>query len=232
MSERIRRYRATLREMAGPGDLRAYLAEHSGLPGPRGNLELAQAVAEEADPAMLEELAGSDDEFEAFCGVVGLGRLVADGRLELIERVRAHAGDRRWRVREAVAMALQRWGDADLVAMLDQAERWASGSRYEQRAAAAGSCEPRLLRERAAARRVLGILDAITATLPGAPDRREDAYRTLRQAMGYCWSVAIAADPVDGLPAFTRWRWVADPDVAWMVRENLRKARLKAVLGE
>ena len=77
-----------------------------------------------------------------------------------------------------------------------------------------------------------GILDAITATLPGAPDRREDAYRTLRQAMGYCWSVAIAADPVDGLLAFTRWRRVADPDVEWVVRENLRKARLTAVLGE
>jgi len=231
MSERIPRYRATIRGMAGAGDLRAYLAEHSGLPGPRGNLELAQAVGEEADPATLEELARSDDEFEAFCGVVGLGRLVADGSWELIPLLRGHAGDPRWRVREAVAMALQRWGDTDLTAMLDEAERWASGSRYQQRAAAAGACEPRLLRERAAARRVLGMLDAITATLVGAPDRREDACRTLRQALGYCWSVAIAADPVDGLPAFTRWRRVADPDVAWVVRENLRKARLKAVFG-
>ena len=228
MSERIRGYREALREV---DDLPAYLAEHSGLPGPRGNLELAQAVAEEADPATLEELARSGDEFEAFCGVVGLGRLIAEGRRELVARLREHAGDGRWRVREAVAMALQRWGDADLPAMLDEAERWAAGSRYEQRAAAAGTCEPRLLRERAAARRVLAILDAVTATLPGARDRREDAYRTLRQALGYCWSVAIAADPVDGLPAFTRWRRVADPDVAWVVRENLRKARLTAVLG-
>jgi len=228
VSERIRRYREALREV---DDLPAYMAEHSGLPGPRGNLELAQAVAEEADPATLEELARSGDEFEAFCGVVGLGRLIADGRRELVARLCEHAGDGRWRVREAVAMALQRWGDTDLSAMLDEAERWAAGTRYEQRAAAAGTCEPRLLRERAAARRVLAILDAVTATLPGARDRREDAYRTLRQALGYCWSVAIAADPLDGLPAFTRWRRVADPDIEWVVRENLRKARLTAVLG-
>jgi len=231
MSERIRRYRSTIREMAGASELPAYLAEHSGLPGPRGNLELARAVAEEADPATLEELARSKDEFEAFCGVVGLGRLVADGSRELIPPLRGHAGDPRWRVREAVAMALQRWGDADLSAMLEEAERWAAGSRYEQRAAAAGTCEPRLLRERAAARRVLGMLDVITATLAGAPDRREEAYRTLRQALGYCWSVAIAADPLDGLPLFSRWQRVADPDVAWIVRENLRKARLRAVLS-
>lgn len=228
MGERIRRYRETLREV---DDLPAYLAEHSGLPGPRGNLELARAVAEEVDPETLQELARSDDEFEAFCGVVGLGRLIADGRRELIPLLRGHAGDPRWRVREAVAMALQRWGDADLAAMLDEAERWATGGRYEQRAAAAGTCEPRLLQERHVTRRVLAILDAITATLPDAPDRRKDAYRTLRQALGYCWSVAIAANPVDGRSAFDRWRRVADPDVAWVVRENLRKARLKAVGG-
>jgi hypothetical protein len=228
VGEKVRRYREALREV---DDLAAYLAEHSGLPGPRGNLELAQAAAEELDHATLEGLARSDDEFEAFCGVVGLGRAIAEGRRDLLPRLRAHAGDARWRVREAVAMALQRWGDADLAAMLDEAATWASGSRYEQRAAAAGLCEPRLLRDRAAVRRVLDVLDGITATLPGAPDRREDAYRTLRQALGYCWSVAIAANPADGLPAFARWRAVDDPDVEWVVRENLHKARLRALPG-
>jgi hypothetical protein len=227
MAGRIAHYREVLRDV---DDLPAYLAEHSGLPGPRGNLELAQAVAEEAAPATLLELAGSEDEYEAFCGVVGLGRLVAEGRRDLVPVLRGHAGDARWRVREAVAMALQRWGDADVPGMLDEAGRWATGTRYEQRAAAAGTCEPRLLRERATVRRVLAILDGITATLPGAHDRRDAPYRTLRQALGYCWSVAIAADPVDGLPAFARWRREADPDVAWVVRENLRKARLRAVL--
>ena len=229
MGARVDLYRAAIREVV---DLEGYLAAHSNLPGPRGNLELAQAAAEELAPAVLERLARSDDEFEAFCGVVGLGRLIAEGRRDLVAVLRAHAGDGRWRVREAVAMALQRWGDADLGAMLDETATWAAGSRLEQRAAAAGTCEPRLLRDAATVSRVLALLDAITVTLPGAPDRRTGACRTLRQALGYCWSVAIAASPLDGLPAFARWRRDPDPDVAWIVRENLGKARLRRVLAE
>jgi hypothetical protein len=228
MGARIELYRAALREV---DDLAGYLAAHSGLPGPRGNLELAMAAAEELDHATLESLARSADEFEAFCGVVGLGRAIAEGRVDVVAALRAHANDRRWRVREAVAMALQRWGDEDLPAMHSEAATWATGSRLEQRAAAAGTCEPRLLREPAVVRRVLALLDGITASLPGAPDRKSDEYRTLRQALGYCWSVAIAADPADGLPAFARWRHSPDPDVGWIVRENLKKARLQKVLG-
>jgi len=228
MGARIEQYRAALREV---DDLEVYLAAHSGLPGPRGNLELAMAAAEELDHAVLERLARSDDEFEAFCGVVGFGRAVAEGRIDLVAALRAHANDRRWRVREAVAMALQRWGDADLAAMLGEAATWVTGSRLEQRAAAAGACEPRLLRDPSVVRRVLALLEAITATLPGASDRRTAEYRTLRQALGYCWSVAIAADPVDGLATFSRWRASADPEVAWVVRENLKKSRLLKVLA-
>jgi hypothetical protein len=54
-------------------------------------------VAEEAAPAALLDLAGSDDEYEAFCGVVALGRLVAEGRRDLVPVLRGHAGDARWR---------------------------------------------------------------------------------------------------------------------------------------
>ncbi|MCU0478019.1 MAG: HEAT repeat domain-containing protein [Chloroflexi bacterium] len=231
MGARVESYRAALRDLSARGDdPRAYLAEHSGLPGPRGNLELIWAAAEELDIETLEDLAGSVDEFEACVGVVGVGRAIADGRVDLVGVLRGHAGDARWRVREAVAMALQRWGDADLPAMVAEAERWAAGGRLEQRAAAAGTCEPRLLADPSIARRVVALLDAITATLPAAADRRTDAFRVLRQALGYCWSVAIAADPVDGLVAFARWRHHPDPDVAWVVRENLRKARLRRVL--
>lgn len=227
MPPKVERYRRALREVE---DLEGYLAANSNLPGPRGNIELALAAAEELDLAVLERLARSGDEFEAFCGIVGLGRAIAEGRRDLVVPLRGFAGDGRWRVREAVAMALQRWGDEDLGSMLDEAVGWAAGSRYEQRAAAAGLCEPRLLRDRSVVRRVLDFLDTVTSTLADAPDRRADSYRTLRQALGYCWSVAIAASPIDGLPAFARWRRSADPDVAWVVRENLRKDRLRKVL--
>jgi hypothetical protein len=52
----------------------------------------------------------------------------------------------------------------------------------------------------------------------------------LRQALGYCWSVAVAADPATGLPRFRTLAAADDPDVAWIVRENSRKARLANVL--
>jgi hypothetical protein len=55
--------------------------------------------------------------------------------------------------------------------------------------------------------------------------------RTLRQALGYGWSVVVAADPADGLPVFARWEASPDPDVGWLVRENHKKARLRRVLA-
>jgi hypothetical protein len=54
--------------------------------------------------------------------------------------------------------------------------------------------------------------------------------RTLRQALGYCWSVAVAAAPAAGLPRFQALEEYDDRDVAWIVRENRRKARLAKLL--
>lgn len=51
--------------------------------------------------------------------------------------------------------------------------------------------------------------------------------RTLRQALAYGWSVAVAALPAEGKATFERWLDSSDPDVRWLLRENLRKQRLK-----
>jgi HEAT repeat protein len=152
----------------------AYLLAESGLPGPRGNIELAQAVADEGDRELFERYAAisvaqapvnSPYEFLAFCGVVGLGRLLAEGDASLLETLRRYASDPRWRTREAVAMALQRLGDQDMDRLLAGMQDWSKGNPLEQRAAAAGLCEPRLLGQERHARAVLQILDRITATL-------------------------------------------------------------------
>jgi hypothetical protein len=68
--------------------------------------------------------------------------------------------------------------------------------------------------------------------LAGLPlSRRRDAdVRTLRQGLGYCWSVAVAADPVAGLPRFRALAGSADRDVSWIVRENSKKARLASLV--
>jgi len=59
-----------------------FLLRESGLPGPRGNLELAQVVADLGNQELFERYLGYDAdqaptnspyEFLAFCGIVGLG---------------------------------------------------------------------------------------------------------------------------------------------------------------
>ena len=206
----------------------AYLAEHSNLPGPRANLELLAAVGDVAEPAYLRACASSEDEYRAACGAAGLGRLAADGDADALAELRRCATDERWRVREGVAMGLQRLGDADPAALLRLVHAWADGPPLVQRAAVAGLCEPRLLRTPGTVTAALDLLDRVTSSLAAlAPDRRRapDA-RTLRQGLGYCWSVAVAASPDDGFPRLERWAQEPDADVRWVVRENLRKARL------
>jgi HEAT repeat protein len=222
------RYLTQLGTLVG-ADWTLYLSAHSGLPGPRANLELARAVADVADPDQLNQLLATDDEFSVLCGTIGLGRLLAEGNGEIEERLRATAADERWRVREGVAMALQRLGDADLPWLVDIVDRWASDpDPLVQRAALAGICEPRLLRTPWAAARAVEVCERVTRALVAQPPglRRTESMRTLRQAHGYCWSVAVAADRVAGLSRFKALATQDDPDVAWIVRENSKKARL------
>ncbi|MEI7771986.1 MAG: HEAT repeat domain-containing protein, partial [Chloroflexales bacterium] len=124
------------------------------------------------------------DEFLAVCGVLGLGRLLAEGQRDLLPRLRGLARDPRWRTREGVAMALQRLGDADMAALLEAMEAWATDTPLVQRAAAAALCEPRLLRDPAHAARVLAVLDTITASIMQQRDRRGAAFVALRKGLG------------------------------------------------
>jgi hypothetical protein len=217
-------YRDALRSL---GEWEPYLRAESRLPGPRANLELIEAVADEGDEPRFRALAGSDDEFLAACGVVGLGRLAADGRRDVLAELRLHAADPRWRVREAVAMGLQRMGDARFDELLAEMERWAAGRRLEQRAAAAALCEPRLLREPARGERVVALLERMASSLAGAADAAHDDARVLRKALGYCVSVATVAAPREGKALLERLARSDDADERRIARENLRKSRLR-----
>lgn len=229
----IERYRAHLQQMC---EWEPFLLAESRLPGPRANLELARAAAEEGDPDQFYRWlsfgpaaapVNSAAEFLPFCGTLGLGKVLADGDRQVLADLRALAEDPRWRVREAVAMALQKWGAADMPALLAEMSLWATGSRFVQRAAASATCEPSLLKDSEAAVGVLSLIDAITTTIVGASDRRGAGFIALRKALGYCWSVAIEAAPEYGMILFDRWAQVDDPDIHWIIRENLSKARLK-----
>jgi hypothetical protein len=225
-------YRQVLVQQA---DWDAYLLAESGLPGPRGNLELAQVVADMADADRIERYAALDEQqapentsqvFLAFCGIVGLGRLLCEGQTFLLPILRRHAADPRWRIREAVAMALQRYGDHGMEALLAEMQHWAQGSFLEQRAAVAALCEPRLLQQARHAEQVLCILDRITASIQQAGDRAGEPFQVLRKGLGYGWSVAVAALPDVGKPLLERWFACEDRDIRWIMKDNLRKNRL------
>lgn len=213
-----------------------YLSANSGLPGPRGNLTLADAVAEVGDEAIFRHLLSYDatiaptntpGEFLAFCGTVGFGNLLIDHHPDALAILRASANDPRWRVREGTAIALQHFGDHDMSALIDHMMDWHRGTLYEQRAVAAALCEPRLLKNPEHVARVLDILDAITARLLTVTDRKAEDFIALRKGLAYCWSVAVVALPERGKPLMEKWLASSDKDIRWLMRENLKKDRLK-----
>ena len=217
-------------------DVESYLLKESGLPGPRGNIELGKAVAEMGDEQLFKELlkytpdiapANTQQEFLAFCGTIGMGKILLQGDTRAFKILRAQASDPRWRTREGVAMALQMYGLKHMDLLLEEMERWARGNMLEQRAAAAALCEPALLGDQAQVVKVLAILDEITASILPQKDRKSDEFKALKKGLSYCWSVAVAANPVEGKKIMEKWFSSEDKDIRSIMKENLKKSRLE-----
>src|SRR5215207_848069 len=221
-------YRETLKKL---DDWIPFLRKNSGLPGPRGNLELAYAVAQEGNKRQFEQILSTLAEentpevFLVFCGVVGLGKLAAN-EPTLFDQLREYASDSRWRVREAVATGLQLTGDQNMDLLLKEMQIWSKGNWYEKRAAAAALAEPRWLKGPKYADQILEIIDEITATMETSREAKDDSFKVLRKAMGYCWSVVVAALPKPGKRIMEKWLTSRDKDILWIMKENLKKNRL------
>jgi len=224
------------KEFSASADREAFLRANSHLPGPRSNLELLSAAAEEVDEAWATRWAAApvgDDPTDVFVvsvGLVALGRFVAADSANASRSgalLRRRAADDEWRIREAVAIALQRLGDDHPSELAAIARDWStSGDMLVARAAVAAVAEPRLLKSTAAVNAALDVMEAATALVVAAPDRRTEPVRVLRQALGYAWSVVVAADADRAWPHFVEWSKRDDADVQWIVRENLKKNRL------
>ena len=141
------------------------------------------------------------------------------------------ARDGRWRVREGVAHGIQRLAERDPMGFSEALDAWRDeDDPLVQRARAAAVCEPPLLRDPTLAALALEVCAEATAVLRATADRRSEGVRVLRQALGWCWSVAVAADPAHGLEAFRELEADPDPDVRWIARTNRTKARLARLL--
>jgi hypothetical protein len=230
-------------------DLFDYIAANSNLPGPRGNLVLAAAFADligQYTPEKSERLwelcvqmaevsadqapTGDPREMIPFCGAAGMGALGAACPTlfaKAIKALRALANDPRWRMREAVPMALQRLIAAHAKKTPDALKRWAAeGSPLEMRAAAAGVAEPALLVNDETARAALELHRIIFDRMPELDDRKSDEFKALRKGLGYTLSVVVRALPEVGFALMHQLAATQDKDTLWIVRENLKKNRL------
>ena len=231
--------------------LATYLLAHSNLPGPRGNLELAAAFAALAAEQVLEapeplwrccvQLSGVSSaeapvndprEFLAFCGTLAIGAIGSvslEYYHEAIARLRDAASDSRWRIREAVAMGLQHLLAKERERTLAELAAWIQpGAWLAMRAVAAGVAEPPLLREEQTARAALTLHVKIIEQLQaaGPQERTTAAFKTLKQGLGYSVSVVVAALPPEGFAYLHQLAGSLDSDVQWILKENLKKARL------
>jgi len=216
-------------------DWKNYLLANSNLPGQRGNLELMQAFVEVAgeqdfipllDYTQDKAPVNTPEEFLSFCGTVGLGKLISEGKTEYYRTLRELASDPRWRMREGVAWSLQIAGRKDFFQLLKETDSWISGTLLEKRALAAGLCEPDLLKDDLAAEKVIDILNLITLSILYVDNRKTEEFKILRKGLGYCWSVAIVANPQKGKPVFENLFDINDHDIHWILKENLKKNRL------
>ncbi len=147
-----------------------FLISNSNLPGPRGNLELANELVEViADYSIIEterlwELFSrlgkitSDEapvndpkEFLSFCGVYAIGTIGSNNaeffRKSLIV-LREASKDPRWRMREAVSKGLQKLLEKHRQDTLKELNDWIGNDNWlEMRAVAAGLAEPYLLKD-------------------------------------------------------------------------------------
>jgi hypothetical protein len=241
---------ALLDEFYAAGDARPltdYLMSYSDLPGRRANLELAGAFGDlvecYAGQERLWELVTSlaaipaDEapvntprEFLPFCGAIGIGALgsVASTYIaEALNTLKELANDPRWRMREAVCFGLQRILARHGQDTMSALNSWiANGSPLELRAAACAAAEPMLLQDADLAHAALRLHEAIMTRLSEIPDRKSEAFKTLRQGLGYTLSVVVQALPQAGFELLAGLAVSADPDVRWVVKQNLKKNRL------
>ena len=150
----------------------AYLRANSHLPGPRSNLELLAAAAEVVDRPWAYEWAVAPvgahptDVFVVSVALVALGRFCAAGKAGAEEGLRGRAADDEWRIRESVAIGLQRLGDDRPDELARICAEWSrSDDPLVVRAAVAAVAEPRLLRTAAAVDAALDVMDGATSQL-------------------------------------------------------------------
>jgi hypothetical protein len=228
-------------------NLTKYLTLNSNLPGPRGNLELAEAFADVVkdyagkEPqklwnlclkltqfSLVEAPVNSPKEFLVFCGARGVGALGASQETfqKAMSRLKELASDPRWRTKEGVAMAIQNMIEKQPQKTLREIEGWIESNWLAMRAVAAGVAEPALLKDKQTAKSAFELHKKIFAKIVATQERKSAEFKTLKQGLGYSLSVVTCAIPREGFEYMRQLIDKQDAGVLWIVKENLKKNRL------
>lgn len=211
--------------------LEQFILENSNLPGPRGNIELAFALAEIYDDidVLLDWLKITEDEadtnspkaFLPFCTAVCLGKIYTKKKnKKIITVLKKSANDGRWRMREAVAFGFQIIGENNFDELKNIFSGWIKKSNnLEKRAILVSLAHPKFLNEENAE-----FCFEIAGTVLKEMDR-ENNFDVLRKGLEFTISVFTAANTKLGF-AFIK-RWIGEDKVIdKIMKENLKKNRL------
>lgn len=237
-------------------EIESYLLEHSNLPGKRGNIELAFSFADYIEEQYTTNTGQvltycvtliaehpftpdviSNEEFLPFCAIVAVGRI---GKIDptkeddVIALLNISAKDGRWRMREAVAMAIQELMDVRPQATIEKLYAWVHEDNYLiHRAVAAGLAEPRFMKDRAIARISLDIHKIIMDKVARDYAMRGDTdYKVLVKGLCYTLSVIITGIEDEGFAYLEALINTDHPIMKKIVRENLKKKRLQRLNEE
>ena len=160
------------------------------------------------------------------CGIVGLAMANKKDIKTACALIRPYATHSSWRLREAVVIALQEISHNCFNDVLAQISKWDMHNPLEMRAVVAAVCEPKLLKTVKTNLCVLDLLVEITAYF-SKKETLDEKEKVLRQSLGYGWSVLIVHLPAQGKFAFEKMNKSENKHIQWIVRENLKKNRLR-----
>lgn len=230
--------------------IRNYISSNSSLPGRRANLELAKAfmevVAELTSSLDVETLWGycnrlteitieegpvnTPREFLPFCGTCGLGTIGARHPKflpEALHRLQTLATDSRWRMREAVRMALQQLLAGNTTTVQQVLEQWVEEDNWlVLRAVATSTGEQCLKMESDFALWALALHKKILNKIKASSERSSEQFKALRKGLAYTLSVVVQSIPIEGFSYLHQLAEEHDKDITWIVRQNLKKNRL------
>ncbi len=231
-------------------EIERYLCLNSNLPGPRGNLTLADKFAgffktdimnkELIDllfqwASIPNEIAPTNDrgEYLPFCAILSLGAHYYysedETKLRIMNLFKKAMNDKRWRVREGVAMGVQYIAEKDFEPVRIYFTNWYADSNFlEKRAFLAALAHPPILKNKDIVRFSLSMSENILKDIlsAGEESRKSEEFSVLSKGLQYCLSVFVTELPEEGFALLNKYGQSKDKDIRKIIKSNLGKSRL------